>query len=266
MKRSAQFILLLAALLPLLALAGLSSATAEQPSASIIFLHHSTGQQIWDAGVPEWFQEHNNRTGSNYQITERNFPQDSPYGWENYPYDYYNIWVAHAGNELFKQEPTLEMLTQDFEVIVFKHCFPVGDIEEDIGEPDVNSSDKRLENYKLQYQALKAKMREFPETKFIVLTGAAQTKANTDPERGQHTRSFFEWVKTEWDEKGDNIFVWDFYELETEGGIFLKNNYAMDKSDSHPNNAFSRRVAPLFCQRIVEVIEGNGDSQGITGE
>ena len=34
-------------------------------------------------------------------------------------------------------------------------------------------------------------------------------------------REFFQWVKNEWDTEGDNIFIWDFYELETEGGIYL---------------------------------------------
>jgi len=225
----------------------------------IIFLHHSTGANIWQGGVADWFANYNSQNGTNYQINEREFPKDSPYGWDNYPYDYWNIWVNHAGAGNYQEEPTLEILTDQYDVIVWKHCFPVSDIEEDIGDPDVASSDKRIENYQLQYNALKAKMQEFFDTKFIVWTGAAQVQEATDPEMASRAKTFFNWVKNDWDETGDNIFIWDFYQLETEGGLYLKNEYAEDSSDSHPNSQFFQTVAPYFGQRIVDVIEGRGD-------
>ncbi|MCD4696678.1 MAG: hypothetical protein K8S16_10610, partial [Bacteroidales bacterium] len=77
----------------------------------IIFLHHSTGNVIWKGkpqgwdvvgnifskvySVPSWFEQHNLELGKNYFIEERVFPKKSPYGWNNYPYDYYNIWVKN---------------------------------------------------------------------------------------------------------------------------------------------------------------------------
>ena len=62
-----------------------------------------------------------------------------------------------------------------------------------------------------------------------------------------------------WDEKGDNIFVWDFFELETEGGHYLKTEYARSPSDWHPNSAFAA-VAHCFIKSMVDVIEGRGDT------
>ena len=59
-----------------------------------------------------------------------------------------------------------------------------------------------------------------------------------------------------WDEKGDNIFIWDFYKYETEEGIYLLDEYAEGPSDSHPNRDFSARMAPLFCKFIIDVISG----------
>lgn len=231
----------------------------------MIFLHHSTGENIWNGGVAEWFGKYNIDNGANYQIIEQNFPKDHPYGWENYPYDYWNIWVDHAGHERFREEPTLEILTGEYDVVIWKHCFPVCYMEEDIGSPDVSSSERRMENYKLQYAALKKKMWEFSNTKFIVWTGAAQVKNSVEPTSAELAKSFFNWVKGGWSEPGDNVYIWDFYELETEGGLYFKERYAMDPHDSHPNNAFSRRVVPLFCRRIVDVIEGRGDNSSITG-
>jgi len=239
---------------------------AAPTSARIIFLHHSTGECIWNGGVAAWFQAYNAAHKTDYRITEQNFPKDSPYGWENYPYDYWNIWVNHAGNSPYKNEPTLEILARTYNVIVFKHCFPVSGIEADTGRGDARSSEKRLENYKLQYEALKGKLRQFPQVKFILWTGAVQVQADMDEPTARRAKAFFDWVRTRWDEKGDNIFLWDFYELETEGGLYLKAQYAQAAGDSHPNEGFSRKVAPYFCQRVVDVIAGRGDTTKITGQ
>ena len=246
----------------------------------IIFLHHSTGERIWSSGVPEWFAAYNQRNGTKYDIVERVFPKRSPYGWNNYPYDYWNIWVNHAGESAYEEEPTLELLAKTHDVIIFKHCFPVCEILQDTGSPDIASPEKRIENYQLQYQELKAKMREFPKTTFIVWTGAAEVDYSNFlhkiaalvkgrsgiKERAKRARTFFEWVRNDWDEPGDNIYVWDFYELETEGGLFLKKEYADGPANSHPNKTFSKMAAACFCRRVIDVIEGRGDRSGVTGK
>jgi hypothetical protein len=254
----------------------------EQPERGemrVLFLHHSTGQVIWQGGVPQWFEEYNEGNSTDYQITSQVFPKRTPYGWDNYPYDYWNIWVSHAGDEPFMEEPTLEILTRQYDVIIWKHCFPVAGIREDAHNPDISSPVKRIENYRLQYDALKEKMRQFPECKFIVWTGPAQVRNVTLRDRivgmlrrksvdgnAERMREFCDWVRNEWDEAGDNIYIWDLWKLETECGMYLKDEYAAGPGNSHPSNSFARRVAPLFCQRIVDVIEGRGDSSSLTGE
>ncbi|MCK4636388.1 MAG: hypothetical protein KAT49_00755 [Methanomicrobia archaeon] len=87
----------------------------------IIFLHHSTGGCIWDGGVEEWFENYNDAEGVNYQITAREYPAND-YPWENYPYDYWNIWINHAGKAPYRGQDTLEILTEDYDVIIWKHC------------------------------------------------------------------------------------------------------------------------------------------------
>jgi hypothetical protein len=249
-------------------------------SMKIMFLHHSTGQVVWlgttskvsskifgKSAVKSWIDSYNKKNNTRCEIEEMNFPTTGEgYPWANYPYDYYNIWVKHAGDASYQGEPTLEMLTKTYDVIIWKHCYPVGNILPDAGTASVDSAEKRLENYKLQYAALKEKMRSFPNTKFIVWTGAALTEATTSPEEAQRTREFFDWVKAEWDESGDNIFLWDFYALETEGGSYLKQEYASGPKNPHPTPDFGERVAPLFAQRIIDVIDGRGDSTSLTGK
>jgi hypothetical protein len=239
---------------------GCAGNQSSEDAVKIIFLHHSTGQKIWDGGVKKWIKKYNKANGTNYRIEEREFPAESPYGWNNYPYDYWNIWVNNAGNQEYKKEPTLELLAPEYDVIVFKHCYPVSNVEPDTGEPAVDSPEKRIENYVLQYNALKEKLHQFPDTKFLVWTGAAQVKAKTSEEEARRAREFFEWVKNEWDEPGDNIFVWDYFDLATKNGLYLAEEYADGPRNSHPNKKFSKLAAPQFSQRIVDVIEGRADN------
>ncbi|MDF1550702.1 MAG: hypothetical protein P1P88_22965, partial [Bacteroidales bacterium] len=155
-----------------------------------IFLHHSTGKNILrgetskylykifkNGDVQKWLKKYNKENNTSYIVDDQLFPKKEPYGWRNYPYDYYNIWVKNAGVNPYKEEPTLEILTKEYGVIIWKHCYPVSGILEDTGNPDINSEEKRLENYKLQYNALKGKMHKFPDTKFLVWTGATFVKA-----------------------------------------------------------------------------------------
>jgi hypothetical protein len=234
----------------------------------IIFLHHSTGYSLWvgktnkylykltkKGDVVKYIERYNRKNKTDYTISELIFPKKSPYGWKNYPYDYYNIWVKNAGNNLFMDEPTLEILTKDYDVIVFKHCFPVCRLHGDTGKPDINSDLKSLENYKLQYDALKKKMHEFPDTKFIVWTPAACTQSQVTEDEARRTFEFYKWMTGEWKEERDNIYIWDFYKYETEGGLYLKDENAWDKDNSHPSKDFSARTSPEFSKFVIDVIE-----------
>jgi hypothetical protein len=239
-------------------------------SSRVIFLHHSTGGAVWRGNtnyylykvtqkgdVQKFFSKYNRKNGTNYQISSQVFPKEEIYGWSNFPYDYYNIWVKNAGNDPYLNEPTLEILTDSYDVIIFKHCYPVGDILEDSGAPDIDSEEKRLENYMLQYKALKRKMHDFPDKTFILWTPAARVKNSTTEEKALRTREFYEWIVNEWDEAEDNIYLWDFYAYETEGGLYLKDEYASGPKDSHPNKEFSGNLAPLFGQFIIDCMQGN---------
>ncbi len=259
-----------------------NSSTIGSP-VKILFLHHSTGKIIWSANnnqivyylnkvlnrynyVPDFFDNYNKNHNTQYIVSEKVFPNSNPYGWRNYPFDYYNIWVKNAGDETFMEEPTLEMLTKQYDVIIFKHCYPGSNIMDNTGDPEINSERKSLENYKLQYNALKDKMREFPETKYIVWTIPALVKNKTTQEQAVRADRFSKWMKEKWDDPDDNIFIWDFRMLEIDETFLLKPEYARSENDSHPNTNLATKAAPLFCQRIIDIIETNGVNTTLTGE
>lgn len=256
----------------------------------IIFLHHSTGRVLWggrnsiiskiawrtntrlynlidkNAYLPMLFENYNEENSKNYVIKKQVFPNSRPYGWNNFPYDYYNLWVRNAGDKPYMKEPTLEMLTKEYEVIIFKHCFPVSNISADQDSADINTWVKTISNYKLQYDALRDKLHEFPDTKFILFTGAAQVKANIKEDEARRAQEFFGWVKNDWNLPGDNIYLWDLYSLETEGSLYFRDEYAVSPGDSHPNKSFAEKVSGLLFNRIIDVIENDGRGTQLTGE
>jgi len=235
----------------------------------IIFLHHSTGYTVWlgktnryinkitgRSDMLKFFGDYNKKNKTSYMITHRFFPDEKPYGWKNYPYDYYNIWVKNSGENPYMGESTLEILTKEYEIVIFKHCYPVSNILENTGNPDIDSEEKRLENYMLHYNALKNKMHEFPDKKFIIWTPAVRVQSKLTEEEALRTRAFYQWMINEWDEKGDNIYIWDFYAYETEGGLYLLDKYSDGPGNSHPNTEFSARLVPLFGKFIIDVSNG----------
>lgn len=264
---------------------------ADDPDINILYLHHSTGRIIWQggdrslvaraagkispelakkiesrSGLPGLIAKHNKTSEVNYSVTKAEFPKKSPYGWNNYPFDYYNIWVKNSGKDYYLEEPSLEILTKNYQVIIFKHCYPVSNIQPDLDSADIDSEVKTIANYKLQYMALRDKLREFPDTKFILFTGAAQVKSKITEEEAMRAREFFTWAKDEWDQPDDNIFIWDLYSLETEGGLYFKEEYSRSSTDSHPGSEFAEKAVNLLFNRILDIVETSGKNTSVSGE
>ncbi|MCW3804125.1 hypothetical protein [Plebeiibacterium marinum] len=258
----------------------------------IVLLHHSTGRIIYEGGkdqtfiykaarkvnsklanfikgkpmVLKQFENYNTKNEYKYQIEEKTFPKLSPYGWQNYPYDYYNIWVKNGNNENYMEEPTLRTLTKEYKTIIIKHCFPVCNIKENLDSADINSKTRTLDNYKLQYDALKKLFHKYPNNNFIVFTGAAQVKSQITKEEAIRAKQFFDWVVNSWDIKEDNIYIWDLYSLQTEDSIYFKEDFARSETDSHPNKKFAEKASKLLFQRILDILKTGGKSTLVTGE
>ena len=237
---------------------------------SAIFLHHSTGQGVFvDGKVASWINQYNSKNGTNYTVTARAYP-GTPYPWENYPYDYWNLWLNGQCSTVDANTQCLGNILQSYDMVIFKHCFPGAGIGPDQGTPAVNSPVKTIGNYKLQYRALRNLMDQYPAKKFIVWTLAPLHRLGTTTEEATRAREFVNWVKSTWlSEDGKthpNIYIFDFYNLVAESNTnpvngkvnCLKYEYEISHSngDSHPNLLANQTVGPVFAEFIVNTFKG----------
>jgi len=241
-------------------------------SQNAIFLHHSTGEGVWNGGngssVPELLSAYNSTNGTTYEITERAYPSGA-YPWENYPYDYWNLWLNEACINGDPLTDCLGHITDDYGLVIFKHCYPGAGILEDQGDPDVSSKVKTLGNYKEQYRALRTLMDGYIGNKFMVWTLAPLHRLATTPEQAARAKEFVDWVKYDWlTEDGNphpNIYIFDFFGYVAEQSLTpdngqtycLKYEYegSHEGSDSHPNTLANTVMAPVFFQAIISALQ-----------
>lgn len=234
-----------------------------------IFLHHSTGRNVYERGnVDKWIKDYNYSNGTSFNLVEKDYP-DEPWPWKNYPYDYWKLWVDGSCDPDNPNIECLENLSEKYDLIIFKHCFPGANILENTGNPDPSSDAKTLENYKVQYNELLDVMDNYRETKFLVWTLAPLHRKATTPENAQRANEFVEWVKNDWlnqnEKENNNVYIFDFFSLvaelnpEPEHGfqycLKYEYEYNHDSDNSHPNTLANEYVGPVFAERIVEVLK-----------
>ena len=243
---------------------------AEMHGQSAIFLHHSTGEGVFVEGkVASWINQYNSKNGTNYTVTARAYP-GTPYPWEHYRYDYWNLWLNGQCSSTDINIQCLGNILQSYDMVIYKHCFPGAGIGPDNGAAAVNSSVKTIGNYKLQYRALRGLMDQYPTKKFIIWTLAPLHRLETTTEEAARAREFVNWVKSTWlteDGKSHpNIYIFDFYNLVAESNTNPVNGkinclkYEYEKShtngDSHPNLLANQTVGPIFAEFIVNTFKG----------
>ncbi len=238
------------------------------------FLHHSTGGGVYnDGNVEDRINAYNQQNGTNYQIVEKAYPR-VPYDWKNYPYDYWNLWINEVCDNSDPDIECLESMLNKYDIVIFKHCFPGADVLPDIPNPSISSDVKCLANYKLQYRALRDKMSNFSNKKFVVWTLAPRHRLYAPAQsaaRAARAREFVNWVKDEWltedGEDHSNIFIFDFFNIVAESDPNPPNGqvnclkYEYEKShtgsDSHPNQLANEVAGEAFANFLTGNVYGS---------
>jgi hypothetical protein len=229
----------------------------------VLYLHHSTGERIWRGGIPDLVAERGTPGAPPIGIVEWTYPH-APYPWRNDPADYWDLWVKHRGPRGWQGQASLEMLASAWDVIVVKHCFTASAMVAP-GSGRGAGSGRTLANYQAQMTDLAAVMREFPATTFLLWTPPPLVAAATTAAAIEQAEAYAQWLRDTWQRPGDQLFLWDFRAIAAADGV-LKAEYAAGPRDSHPNAVLAQLAAPLFVQRLIDVVEGRGHSGALTGD
>jgi hypothetical protein len=223
---------------------------------NIIFLHHSTGENlILQGGVRERFTE------AGYNFWDHSYNAQGlrdPAG----KYTGYSYIVPGDNTDpdgmarIFSQRAydlpinTLSGLLQH-EVIIIKSCFaPANNIK----------SDQQLETYKSWYLGIRNTMDRHPDKVFVFVTFPPLNPAETNREEATRARAFADWLKSEEFLNGHpNIFTFDLFgKLAEENPAapdfnMLRQSYR-NGSDSHPNQLANETIGPLLVDFVIKAI------------
>ncbi len=209
---------------------------------SIIFMHHSTGQNlIWQGSVREaltdlgyefWDHGYNDEglTGPDGEPTgiDWDVPDDNtnPDGWDVV----FGQPVSDPPDNTFSH-----MLQHD--IILFKSCFPASDI-----------TDEAMFNaYRQYYLDIRDVMDRHPDKLFIAFTTPPLVPNATTPENAARARRWSEYLTSEEYLDGHpNVAVFNFFDLLADEDGFLREEYRPDEWDSHPNELANQTIGPIL--------------------
>jgi hypothetical protein len=217
----------------------------------VIFLHHSTG-----AGLIEQGDVRQRLTGLGYEFYDHGYNDDglvlADGTWTGRNFDVPDDNTDPDGfADIFAQplhdppDNTFSHL-MEYDVIAFKSCFPVSDIQ----------SDDQLAEYKSYYLSIRDRMDQYPNKIFIVVSPPPQVAEYTDPEAAARARAFSNWLASDEYLSGHpNVFTFNFFDLLADPSTnVLRTDYQTDEYDAHPNELANQTIGPLFADFIDQAI------------
>jgi hypothetical protein len=218
----------------------------------IIFMHHSTGlglieqggvreafkelgYQFWDHGYNEegLTDPNGEQLGVNWAVPDDNTDPD---GWQ----------VIFAQRVTKPPTNTLSHMLE-YDVIIFKSCFPNADIQDD----------DQLENYRTYFLSIRDVIDKYPDKLFIPFTIPPLVPDSTSPEAAARARRWAEYLTSpEFLDGHPNIFVFDFFSQLADKNGYLQAKYrGEDPGDSHPNELANQTVGPVFVKFVDQAVK-----------
>lgn len=144
----------------------------------------------------------------------------------------------------------------DFDVIIFKSCYPVTAI----------ADDGQLQTYRSHYLSIQTTIDHFPDRLFIPMTPPPLRASLTTPQQAARARQFADWMQSEEflgkdKTRRKNIAVFDFFDAlaapadDEQYANTLRPRYCLpDVNDSHPNQLANEEVVVPWVDFVVESI------------
>jgi hypothetical protein len=222
-----------------------------------IFLHHSTGSNIWgpngsSTSVPQEISVYNTAHGyTGVQAVTMNEEWWSPSD---------NEWATQ--HEFFEDPSPVSGIGYYLpgnKIIVIKSCFPSSAMTGP-GQPSDTLSPwlKTTYNYKWHWRHIVKAMSSYPDNFFVIWTNAPLEPFSTNASEALLSDQFCTWAKDTLATGLDitygafpsNVYVFDFFQKLTGTNGMMLGIYAVAPYDSHPNASATQLVAPQFVLEI----------------
>ncbi len=212
----------------------------------VLFMHHSTGGNlIREGGVREAL------TALGYAFSDHGYNDEGLTGPDGEPTgDSFGIpddntnpdgWAAVFRQSATAADESAFRRMLDYDVIVFKSCFPVSNI----------ADEETLAGYARDYLVIRDVMDAHPEKLFIAFTPPPLVPNETEPENAARARRWALYLSAESYVGGRaNLAVFDFFSLLAGPDGMLRPEYRGDEWDSHPNATANETIGPLLVAFI----------------
>jgi hypothetical protein len=229
---------------------GMLAPLQAQEPVRIIWLHHSCGEGLIEqGGVREGL------SALGYKFYDHGYNDeglrlaDGSYSGRNFDVPGDNTDPDGLA-EIFSQplhdppDNTFSYLMQ-YDVIAFKSCFPTSNI----------GSDEQLAEDQGYYLSIRARMAQYPDKLFVVVTQPPQVPGSSDRDEARRARALADWLSSDQFLGGQpNVVTFDFFGYLAGDDNFLRREYRVDNQDAHPNERANREIGPRFVEFLDQAI------------
>jgi hypothetical protein len=220
-----------------------------------IFLHHSTGGNIWgpnnsSTSIPQEMLNYNTingYTGSQaVSMNQQWWPSGSNNEWE--------YWHRIFENNI--SGANIVPIIENNKIVVIKSCYPSSSIVS-WGQPSdtLTPTLKTVYNYKWHWRHIINVMSQYPNTFFVIWTNAPLVPNATNINSALLSKKFTTWAKDTLTQESTfprNVYVFNYFDKLTDDNGFKLLQYAVSNSDSHPNSLATELIDPQFVNEIFD--------------
>lgn len=220
-----------------------------------IFLHHSTGGNIWgpnnsSTSIPQEMLNYNTingYTGSQaVSMNQQWWPSGSNNEWE--------YWHRIFENNI--SGANIVPIIENNKIVVIKSCYPSSSIVS-WGQPSdtLTPTLKTVYNYKWHWIHIINVMSQYPNTFFVIWTNAPLVPNATNINSALLSKKFTTWAKDTLTQESTfprNVYVFNYFDKLTDDNGFKLLQYAVSNSDSHPNSLATELIDPQFVNEIFD--------------
>ncbi len=203
--------------------------TTKTSGTKLFFIHHSTGEVYWNGGMHS-------------ALENAGYSGDAPW-WDGGtdPQDFPG---------LFQDANNWQNYFNNYDIIVFKSCFPASDI----------TSDEMLTDYKNWYKELYAIYNAHSSKLFVAMSTPPLLEAHTSAAAATRALAFETWLigdyKTNYESQYSktNLAPFGLHTLLSDVNGYLKSDFISSSDDNHPNAYSGEVVGPALVEHLNRVL------------